>query len=156
MTYSAKARELYEKIAGPQNKHQPIATMIARIEQALTLIGNEREAIGYAKGKEEAEKYEPTPFGKDCPVGMVQIEFVGVDPKLKYSPYGWKPSPSAFLEVYVDGQRYRIDVGNFDSFNGIRRGLHICGPIDMVVDKHSLNAVDVYLPSTLPSPPKEK
>lgn len=88
---------------------------------------------------------EPEFFGKDCPDGMVQVEFVGVDPKLKCSEYGWKPSTSAFLEVYVDGKRFRIDVGDWDAFDGTkRRGLHICGPLNMVVDHHSLNAVGLY------------
>ena len=85
-------------------------------------------------------------YGKDCPIGMVQVEFVGVDPALKYSEYGWKPSRSAFLEIYVDGERFRIDVGNFDAHDGTtRRGLHIVGPMNIQVDKHSLNAVDVYV-----------
>ena len=83
--------------------------------------------------------------GKDCPRGMVQIEFVGCPPSERYSNYGWKPTKSALLEVYVDGQRFRIDVGSFQDGSGNkRRGLHIYGPIDMVVDKHSINAVDVY------------
>ncbi len=90
----------------------------------------------------ESERY----YGEDCPQGKVQIEFVGVDPKLRYSEYGWKPSDYAFIEVWVDGQRFRIDVGTFESSKGPRRGLHIvtCGG-DLVVDKHSINAVDVFL-----------
>lgn len=86
--------------------------------------------------------------GHNCPQGMVQIEFVGCDPKLRFSEYGYTPVESAFLEVYVDGLRYRIDVGTFRSTDGgYRRGLHIVGPSDMLVDKHSINAVDVYLPA---------
>lgn len=87
-------------------------------------------------------------FGKDCPEGMVQIEFVGVSPSLKRSEYGWKPSPSAFLEVYVDGQRFRIDVGNIETFDGkTRRGLHVNGPLDMEIGDRCLNAFSVFLPS---------
>lgn len=86
-----------------------------------------------------------TYYGKDCPKGKVQVEFVGCDPKERYSNYGWKPVDSAFLEVYVDGQRYRIDVGSFQSSRGAwRRGLHVCGPLDFVIDKHSCNAFDVF------------
>lgn len=86
-------------------------------------------------------------FGKDCPKGMVQVEFVGCDPATKRGEYGWKPCESTFLEIYVDGSRFRIDVGNFQAGDGSwRRGLHICGPFDMVVDKHSVNALDIYSP----------
>lgn len=84
-------------------------------------------------------------FGKDCPKGQVQIEFIGVDPTLRHSDYGYRPSPTAFLEVYVDGDRYRIEVGNVIRHDGTtKRGLHINGPIDMVVDKHSMNALDIF------------
>ena len=85
-------------------------------------------------------------FGRDCPEGMVQVEFVGVDPALKHSEYGWKPSQYAFLEIYVDGKRFRIDVGNWEGLDGTqRRGLHIVGPMHMQIHHHSVNAVDIYL-----------
>ena len=84
-------------------------------------------------------------FGENCPKGMVQVEFVGVSPALRRGDYGWNPSESAFIEVWVDGFRYRIDVGNVTRSDGTKeRGLHICGPIDMTVDRHSLNAVDIF------------
>lgn len=84
-------------------------------------------------------------FGKDCPIGKVQIEFVGVNPNLRRSAYSWVPSDNAFLEVYVDGDRYRIDVGNYESAHGgTRRGLHVNCPFDVQIDKHSLNAFDVF------------
>src|SRR5690606_31714452 len=82
-------------------------------------------------------------FGKDCPKGKVQIEFVGCDPNARYSEYGYKPMDRAFLEIYVDGNRYPIDVGTFDGPDGSRRrGLHINGPFHFQVDKHSVNACD--------------
>lgn len=85
-------------------------------------------------------------YGQDCPKGMVQIEFVGVDPNLKVNEYSWKPSKSAFLEVFVDGERFRIDVGDVQKSDGtVRRGLHVCGPIDMDVDNHSINAFDATI-----------
>lgn len=88
-------------------------------------------------------------YGKDCPKGMVQVEFVGVDPKLKYSDYGWKPSETAFLEVWVDGKRFRIDVGNVTRGDGtVRRGIHIGTEYGIEVDHHSVNALDVLLPET--------
>lgn len=84
-------------------------------------------------------------YGHNCPVGMVQVEFVGCSPQSRYCDYGWKPCKSTFIEVYVDGKRYRIDVGTIrDRSGGDRRGLHIIGPIDLKVDKHSINAVDVF------------
>ena len=95
------------------------------------------------------EKY----YGKDYPVGMVQIEFVGCDPKTKCSEYGWKPVKSTFLEVYVDGKRFRIDVGDVLQSDGTkRRGLHICGDIGIEVNHHSINAVDVLLESKAQCP----
>ena len=89
----------------------------------------------------EQEKY----FGHDCPQGMVQVEFVGCSPKNKISEYGWKPEESAFLEVYVDGERYRIDIGTFHDGRAERRGLHIVGPIDLLTEKTSLNACSVWV-----------
>lgn len=87
-------------------------------------------------------------YGKDCPKGMVQIEFVGVDPKLKDGEYGYHPSKSAFLEVYVDGERFRIDVGDVSQGDGsTRRGIHVNGPIYMEVKKTAMNAADILIPT---------
>lgn len=83
-------------------------------------------------------------FGQDCPKGMVQIEFVGCSPKDKYCEYGWKPVESAFLEIYVDGERYRIEVGDFHDGKSEKRGLHIVGPINMQVEQNSVNAASVF------------
>jgi len=83
-------------------------------------------------------------FGKDCPVGKVQIEFVGCSPSEKYSEYGWRPVDGAFLEVYVDGERFRIQVGNFCDGRNDRRGLQIIGPMDMKCEKTSVNACSVW------------
>lgn len=93
----------------------------------------------------ETEMY----FGKDCPVGKVQVEFVGCHGcDGMHSRHGWKPADSAFLDVYVDGVRYRIDLGDIKDGSGktIGRGMHICGPFDLVMNKTSINAGDVYLP----------
>ena len=92
-------------------------------------------------------------YGEDCPKGMVQVEFVGVSPKLKQGDCGWRPSNSAFLDVWVDGERFYITAGNVQRGDGsTRRGLHIIGPIHMDVDKHSVNALDVMMPLARPSP----
>lgn len=86
-------------------------------------------------------------FGKDCPKGMVQIEFVGVDPKLKRGNYGWAPSKSAFIEVYVDGERYRIDVGDVIQGDGsMLRGIHVNGPMDLIVNRTAINSADLVHP----------
>ena len=87
-------------------------------------------------------------WGKDCPKGMVQVEFVGCSPKNKTSDYGWKPEKSAFIEVYVDGNRFRIGIGDFDDGRGKRRGLHIItDKLDLNVDKTSMNAASLFFDS---------
>lgn len=88
-------------------------------------------------------------FGKDCPVGKVQVESVlGVQERRSEYGIGWKPSNSAMIDVYVDGRRFCISVGDFASADGVRRGLHITTDrLDLVVDKHSLNSVDLYFPA---------
>lgn len=83
-------------------------------------------------------------FGKDCPKGMVQVEFVGCDPKDKRSEYGWKPTKSAFIDVYVDGKRFRIDVGDFHDGNGQRRGLHIVTDLGIEFEKTACNAASLF------------
>lgn len=45
-------------------------------------------------------------FGKDCPVGKVQIEFVTTHSE-KYSEYGWKPSDHATVDAYIVEQVLR-------------------------------------------------
>lgn len=95
--------------------------------------------------KEDREQY----FGHNCPQGMVQIEFVGCDPKTRYSNYGYKPSKTAFIEIYVDGVRFRVDVGDVYNGSGSKkvRGIHINGPIDLQVEKTATNAVSVFIPA---------
>lgn len=84
-------------------------------------------------------------WGKDCPEGMVQVEFVGCSPDYKTSDYGWKPVKSTFIEVYVDGDRFRIQVGDFESTKGKRRGLHIVtDKLNLIAEKSSMNAVDLF------------
>jgi hypothetical protein len=85
-------------------------------------------------------------FGKDCPVGQVQIEFIGVSPSLKQGEYGYKPSPSAFLEIYIDGEPLRIQVGDFHDGKEQRRGLHIIGPLNIKAEQTALNACSIIMP----------
>jgi len=110
---------------------------------------------------DEQGNYRDGPhYGKDCPKGKVQIAFLGIDPKLQCGPYTWKPTDHAWIEVAIDGETWRIDIGDYEAAarGGKRRGIHINGPIDLCVDKHSLNALDVFvdrpaLPSA-PAPPQ--
>ena len=88
-----------------------------------------------------SEKYH----GKDCPEGMIQIEFVGCSPENKISDYGWKPEKHAFIEIYIDGKRFRVNVGNFHDGHAERRGLYIIGPIDMKAEKTASNAASIFL-----------
>lgn len=84
-----------------------------------------------------------THYGKDCPKGMVQVEFVGVDPKARHSEYGYVPTETAFIELYVDGKRYRIDAGDIGQYchdGKPRRGIHINGPFGNIGDL-SVNAL---------------
>lgn len=87
-------------------------------------------------------------YGKNCPKGMVQVEFVGCDPKKRYSDYGYKPTESAFIEVYVDAQRFRIDIGSVYNGDGSKkvRGIHVNGVYDLQVEKTATNAVSIFLP----------
>lgn len=86
-------------------------------------------------------------YGKDCPKRMVQVEFVGCSPANRVSAYGWKPEKSAFLEVYVEGQRFRIDVGHRRlGENEYAMGLHINHPFNVSIENKCLNAFDLLLP----------
>lgn len=81
--------------------------------------------------------------GRKCPKGMVQVEFVGCGPADKISEYGWRPVASTFLEVWVDGRRFRIDVGDIQDG---RRGIHIVSEIGIVIKQTACNSLDVGLP----------
>ena len=88
---------------------------------------------------------DPRRYGENCPKGMVQIEFVGCSPKNRLSDYGWAPEESAFIEIYIDGKRFRVEVGDFHDGCSSRRGLHIVGPIEMDCEKTSVNACSIFL-----------
>ncbi len=92
---------------------------------------------------------EQTVFGQHCPKGKVQVEFVGVKPRKPNGKYGWKPSDSAFLEIYVDGQRFRINIGDVPMIDGTtRRGIQIFTPLNSSVRKDSVNTASVLLDET--------
>jgi hypothetical protein len=104
-------------------------------------------AIDKAVSELAAQSAPPTPGEAHVyggAEGKVQVQFVGVSPSLKQGEYGWRPSDSAFIEAYVDEDCYRIGLGDYESSEGTRRGLHIVGPFDLAVDKHSINAVDLF------------
>jgi hypothetical protein len=121
--------------AGPVQDNAISRITIQRMWQAMR---------SSARSATEASQ-EPHVYGRECPAGMVQVEFVGVDPKLKQGEYGYRPSHSAFLEVWVDGKRFRIDVGDVQRGDGSTvRGVHIVTSGEIKVDKHSMNALDVW------------
>lgn len=84
-------------------------------------------------------------FGENCPEGMIQIEFVACSPENRIGNYGWKPEKHAFIEIWIDGKRFRVDVGDYTDGHSTRRGLHIVGPIDLQVEKPSINACSIWL-----------
>lgn len=104
----------------------------------------------------------PEYYGGNCPVGMVQVEFVGCDPEARIGRYSRKPTKTAFIELYVDGQRYRIDAGDISErcFDGKpRRGVHINYPMGAELGDRSMNALNLSVPGSepfwLPSPPTD-
>lgn len=75
---------------------------------------------------------------------MVQIEHVGCGKENRISEYGWKPVKHAFLEIYIDGARFRVEVGDFHDGVNYRRGLHIVYGTDIDIEKTSINACSVF------------
>lgn len=81
---------------------------------------------------------------RECKQGEVQVNFVGSHSKMRDGGYGWEPSSHAWIEVKIDGKSWRIDIGNFYDGRAERRGIHIVGPLDMEIEKTSLNACSVW------------
>ncbi|BDQ36358.1 hypothetical protein SYK_07180 [Pseudodesulfovibrio nedwellii] len=96
----------------------------------------------------EIEGEERPHYGKDCPEGMVQVEFVMCDPKDKKGEYGWKPVEKTSVDIYVDGERYLVKVGDYHDGVAERRGLYVGGPIDMVCEKTNINTCSLFRKST--------
>ena len=106
----------------------------------------------------ESIEQRGTMFGSACPQGKVMLEFVSVGEENrqvygdsgKQSPYSYYPVDSFFLEVYVDGKRFRIDVGNLREYGGgdNSRGIHINYPMDAEIKGKSLNAHNIVLATT--------
>jgi hypothetical protein len=97
-----------------------------------------------AKAKFPADDGQPH-YGKDCPKGSVQVEFVTVDPALRHNAYGWVPTDrrKILVDIYVDGVRFCINVGDIGEHcsDGVaRRGIHIIGPMANIGNA-SLNAI---------------
>ena len=84
-------------------------------------------------------------YGQDCPIGMVQVESVLVHGVEMRTPYGWKPSIDAMLDIYVDSLRFNIQVGTFHDGSG-RRGIHIISDgFTLNTEKAAINAVNVTI-----------
>jgi len=83
------------------------------------------------------------------------LDFIGVDPARRLGGYRYEAVENFFLEILVDGQRYRIDVGDIGanlSDGKPRRGIHINFPLGGDLGDRSLNAVNIANPDqeTLP------
>lgn len=85
-------------------------------------------------------------YGNDCPVGMVQVEFVGCSPADRRGEYGWKPCNKTFLEISVDGERFRLDVGDLKEHGVNGRGIAIIGPCNMAHRATAINACCISIP----------
>lgn len=83
-------------------------------------------------------------YGVNCPDGMVQVEFVHCNPKDRVSDYGWRPVSKTSVEVYIDGERYCIDIGDYNDGIAERRGLYIVGPFYMQCQMTSVNACSIF------------
>lgn len=110
-----------------------------------------KEAREVVKARSMKKKPERMHYGHECPKGMVQVEFVGASPENRINDYSWKPEKSVFLEIYVDGQRFRIDVGDLSQFGKKGRGIHICGPFDFVIERTAINACNIALAEEKPT-----
>lgn len=86
-------------------------------------------------------------YGHDCPKGMVQVETVGCSPDNMRSAYGWKPEKKAFIDIYVDGKRFHIFVGEFDDGYGEQRGLHIIADEKVAVRETAGNSCSLWIES---------
>lgn len=85
-------------------------------------------------------------YGRDCPKGKVQVEFVSIDPALRMSDYGWKPTDRATIDVWVDGERFLIEVGNiYDAAGHIVRGVHVISDRGMKSEATAVNSVTLTL-----------
>lgn len=100
-------------------------------------------AVDYEYGPDH-DGDDPAPFGRNCPEGMVQVEFVGCPPEARRGNYSWIPTKHAFLELWVDGRRFRVDLGTHHDGTAERRGLRIIGEIPLVMHQDSINAGSVY------------
>lgn len=83
---------------------------------------------------ENVPESKETHYGSDCPEGMVQVEFVGCSPENRMGDYGWKPEKSAFMDVWVDGKRFNIQLGDITGNDRVvRRGISINSFAEMKV-----------------------
>jgi hypothetical protein len=93
------------------------------------------------------ETMEEPLLRNECPVGKVQVAFVGCPPTARRSAYGWKPVDAARIEVYVDGRRFHITIGDFHDGVAARRGVHISTEHDLHGQQTSINAWSLWHPT---------
>ena len=74
----------------------------------------------------------------------IELVFNSLDTHKRYEPVGY-----FFLEIKINGKTVRIDIGP----SGERTSdIHINGPLDLKVDHHSSNALDIYFPKPKAQP----
>lgn len=74
------------------------------------------------------------------------LNFIGIDPARRNSRYAYNPVDSFFLEIGLDGQSYRLDVGNIgqNCSDGVaRRGVHLFHPLGAELGELSLNSLNI-------------
>lgn len=70
----------------------------------------------------------------------IKINFLSADYQKKYDPQN-----HVFMEIDMYDVRFRIDFGFYGESE--RPSIHIIGPAGIQVDHHSLNSLDVFLPT---------
>lgn len=127
---------------------EPFNVYMSKLIEALRLSDSSRQAnwlqtedgkLSYSDLADELEEHMKKVQPMVVLKGPVQIEFLGVDPKLG----------TAFLEIHVDKVQYRLSVGDIDTFDkttGVhskQRGLRVTGPTEMIVQQ-TASAVSVH------------
>jgi hypothetical protein len=86
-------------------------------------------------------------YGKNCPVGQVQVEMVNPGSGLRHSKYGWTPGSHAIIELYVDGRRFCIRAGDFGDYipGSVRRGLTVTSDSLLTSDNWAANSTTIWI-----------
>lgn len=80
-----------------------------------------------------------------CPEGKVLVQFVGCGKVEGSSGYRWEPADTGFIEAYVDGTRFRIDLGARTGAKGEYRGLRVTTDAEHKTDGQWSNSTTIWL-----------